>query len=102
MYPAPAHETFSISLKLDLSIAATRCCARSSGFWFSFFANSKHSEEANWPYSMFGVLLSVILGVFISGKAVFNALANAVWHSWRNRSNGFSEIILCLRFCFGG
>jgi hypothetical protein len=33
---------------------------------------------------MFGVLLSVMVGFFISGKVFFNAFANAVRHSWRN------------------
>lgn len=101
MYPAPAQETFSISLKLDLSMALTRCSAKTSGFWLSFFASSKHNDEANCPYSMFGVLFNVMVGALISGKVFFRAFASEVWHSWRNWSNGFSEIIVSVSQVFG-
>jgi hypothetical protein len=42
---------------------------------------------------MFGVLLNVVIGALISGKAFFNAFARAVWHSCRNWSKGFTETI---------
>jgi hypothetical protein len=29
----------------------------------------------------------------ISGRVLFRAFASAVWHSWRNWSNGFCEIM---------
>jgi hypothetical protein len=84
MYPTPAGAIFSIKLNSDVSIAPTNLLAKASGFSPSFFANSKQREDANWPYSIFGVLLSVIIGCCVSGKTFFNAFANEVWHSCRN------------------
>jgi hypothetical protein len=43
------------------------------GFWPSFFANSKHNDEANCPNSGFGGLLNGKLSIRISGNVFFKA-----------------------------
>ena len=85
--------TFSIRENFCLPTAFTRCAARSLGFWLSFFASSKHSEEASCPNSGFGGLLNDRISTLISGRVFFRAFANVVSHSFRNSLKGFSEII---------
>ena len=75
-------------------MALTRCAAKSPGFWLSFFASSKHSDEASWPNSGFGGLLSDRFSIFISGKIFFRAEARVVSHSFWNSAKGFLEVML--------
>ena len=48
-------------------MALTSCVARSAGFWLSFFASSKHNDEASCPNSGFGGLLNVKFSILTSG-----------------------------------
>jgi hypothetical protein len=75
-------------------MALTRCAARSPGFWLSFFASSKHNDEASCPNSGFGGLLNDRFSTFISGRVFFSACANVVSHSFWNSAKGFLEVIL--------
>ena len=82
--------------KLDLLIALTKCSAKLMGFWLSFFASSKQSEEASCPNSEFGGLSKGKVSTLISGRDFFKACAKAVSHSLRNSARGFSEIMRLL------
>ena len=93
--------TLSIREKSCLSTAFTRRAAKSLGFCLSFFASSKHSEEASCPNSGFGGLFSDRFSTLISGRAFFRARANVVSHSFRNSLKGFSEIMRFFSQFFG-
>lgn len=76
-------------------MALTIVSARALGFWWSFFASSKHSDEESCPNSMFGGLFNGKVSIFTSGRAVSSAWASVVSHSLRNWAKGFSEIMWC-------
>jgi len=80
-------------------MALTIVSAKALGFWRSFFASSKHSDEDSCPNSMFGGLFNGKVSILISGRTVFSACANVLSHSLRNWAKGFSEIIdVCFLF----
>lgn len=71
--------------------ALTKFSARVLGFFWTFLASSKHSEEANWPKSGFAGFSSARSVIWISGRTFFSAEANVLSHSFRKVANGFSE-----------
>src|SRR3989304_10547244 len=91
-YP-PAEDTFSTRENTRLLRALTRCSVKTVGFWLSFFASSKDSDEANCPNSGFGGLLKANASTLISGRVFFNAKAKPASHSLRNSAKGFPEIV---------
>ena len=75
-------------------MALTSCVARSAGFWLSFFASSKHNDEASCPNSAFGGLLNAKFSILTSGTVFLRARANVVSHSFWKSAKGFLEVIL--------
>ena len=75
-------------------MALTSCVARSAGFWLSFFASSKHNDEASCPNSAFGGLLNTKFSISTSGTVFSSACANVVSHSFWKSAKGFLEVIL--------
>ncbi len=82
-------------------MALTICAARSAGFWLSFFASSKHSDEASCPNSEFGGLLNAKFSIFMYGSVFFRAEAMVVSHSFWNSAKGFLEVMLVCLTGFG-
>ncbi len=93
MYPAPAASTWSMRLVFGFPIALITSFTSSRGFLCSCFANSKHIEEASWPYSGFDGFSKAKLAVEASGRVFFKAFAKIFSHSWRNSANGFADTI---------
>jgi len=90
-------------LVFGFPIALITSFTSSRGSLCSCFANSKHIEEASWPYSGFDGFSKAKLAVEASGRVFFKAFVKTFSHSWRNSANGFADTIAFFALkCRGG